>query len=207
METEILKILAIIDVQNDFIEGTLAVPNAQEIIDKINKLVANGDFDLVVVTQDWHPSNHISFASTHKKNIGEAIKYTNNDGNECSTLLWPDHCVANTWGAELSKDLVINHKAVFYYKKGTEDYDIGYSGDNSILDSIIIGSKKTVVDVTLVGIATDYCVYETAVSMCKSLAGLKKVRIRVAANCCASIGTEQVVKEMYEELEPFVIYN
>ena len=82
-----MKALLIIDVQNDFCPGgALAVPEGDQIISGINKLM--NSFDLVVASQDYHPQNHGSFASNHHKNVGELIEL-----NGLTQVLWPDHCV------------------------------------------------------------------------------------------------------------------
>ena len=95
------KALIIVDVQNDFCEGgALAVPEANSIIPYINLLMEENEYDQIVLTQDWHPSNHKSFASNNGKNVGETISL-----NGVPQFMWPDHCVQGTFGAEFHKDL------------------------------------------------------------------------------------------------------
>ena len=86
-----MKTLVIVDVQNDFIKGgSLEVPYGESVIEPINNLVH--DYQLVIATKDWHPKNHISFASNHKnKKIGDLIKI-----NGMDQALWPDHCIQNS---------------------------------------------------------------------------------------------------------------
>src|SRR4051812_41223228 len=108
-----MKALLLIDIQNDFVPGgALAVPGGDEIIDVVNKLQPY--FDLVVATQDWHPSNHKSFASQHEgKEVFDVIEL---DGLQ--QVLWPDHCVQGTNGAAFSPKLDMNRvEAIF--RKGT----------------------------------------------------------------------------------------
>ncbi|HVX26065.1 MAG TPA: hypothetical protein VHB70_06970, partial [Parafilimonas sp.] len=92
-----MKALIIVDVQNDFLPGgSLAVPGGDKIIDVINKIQSS--FELVVLTQDWHPQNHKSFASNHtNKKPFDVIEL-----NNMQQTLWPDHCVQGTYGAEFS---------------------------------------------------------------------------------------------------------
>ena len=95
-----MKSLIIIDIQNDFMEGgSLAVDHSYPIISVINRI--QDKFALQVATQDWHPPNHTSFASNHTgKKPFEKIQW---HGTE--QILWPDHCVQGTWGAEFHPEL------------------------------------------------------------------------------------------------------
>lgn len=109
-----MKTLIIIDVQNDFVPGgSLEVPDGDQIIPVINSI--QGYFDLVIATQDWHPQNHISFASNHKgKKPFETIEWRGMD-----QILWPDHCVQNTKGAEFHPELNLK-KTEAIFRKGME---------------------------------------------------------------------------------------
>src|SRR5690554_7519896 len=95
-----MKTLIVIDAQNDFKPGgSLAVPNGDKIIPVINRI--QHKFDLVVAAQDWHPKDHVSFASNHSgKNVFDEIKIHGQ-----SQTLWPDHCVQDTTGALFHADL------------------------------------------------------------------------------------------------------
>ena len=95
-----MKALLLIDIQNDFLPGgALAVPEGDLIIPIANKL--QEQFDLVVATQDWHPANHKSFASSHEnKKPFDLIEL-----HGLEQVLWPDHCIQGTDGAEFSKEL------------------------------------------------------------------------------------------------------
>jgi nicotinamidase/pyrazinamidase len=156
-----MKALLLIDIQNDFIPGgALAVPGGDEIIDVVNKL--QPFFDLVIATQDWHPSNHKSFASQHEgKAVFDVIEL---DGFQ--QVLWPDHCVQGTTGAAFSPKLDMNRvEAIF--RKGTNAEIDSYSGfyDNGHLKSTGLADYlkgKGVTAIYLVGLAGDYCVYFSA---------------------------------------------
>ena len=99
-----MKTLVIVDLQNDFINGgSLEVPGGESIVDLINDVIKN--YDLVLATKDWHPKDHVSFASNHKnKNIGDIINI-----NGLDQVLWPDHCVQNTFGSDFPKSLNISN--------------------------------------------------------------------------------------------------
>jgi nicotinamidase/pyrazinamidase len=143
--------LLVVDVQNDFVDpaGSLSVAGGEEIVPVVNDLVtaARGGGSPVVYTQDWHPPVTPHFAS--------------------SGGIWPDHCVQGTWGAELHPDLLVEGPIV---RKGAEGED-GYSGFRgrdpvtgeegpTALEGILrdAGARRVVI----AGLATDYCVLETA---------------------------------------------
>ena len=91
------KALIIVDVQNDFCDGgALAVPGANSIIPYINIVMDKNRYDEIILTQDWHPANHKSFASNNGRNVGETINL-----NGMPQFMWPDHCVQGTFGAEI----------------------------------------------------------------------------------------------------------
>ena len=156
------KALILVDIQNDFAEGgSLAVPNASEIIPVVNKLLKL-DWDLVVATKDWHLEGHKSFASSHGKNVFDVI-----DWNGAKQVMWPDHCVQGTTGAELHPELHTMGYIDEYVNKGTDIEVDSYSGffdNNKInkteLDDILKDNEINIV--YIVGLATDYCVKFTA---------------------------------------------
>jgi nicotinamidase/pyrazinamidase len=157
-----MKALLLVDLQNDFLPGgALAVPEGDAVIPLANQLQV--PFRLVVATQDWHPSNHKSFAANHPGRVaGEVLTY-----GKLPQVLWPVHCVQNTRGAELSSALMLNrvNKIV---RKGTDADIDGYSGffDNGHLRSTGLSDylhEKKVTDVYILGLATDFCVKFTAI--------------------------------------------
>ncbi|MFH1260057.1 MAG: bifunctional nicotinamidase/pyrazinamidase [Elusimicrobiota bacterium] len=150
------KVLIIIDVQNDFCPGgALAAPEGDKVVPVINQLQKK--FDLVAATQDWHPQNHGSFAGNHPgKKIGEVI-----DLNGLSQILWPEHCVENTRGAEFVSTLEM--KGIKVFRKGMDKTVDSYSGffDNGRKNATGLGDylkNQGVTDVYIAGLATDYCV-------------------------------------------------
>jgi nicotinamidase/pyrazinamidase len=137
----VARALLIIDFQNDFTAGgALAVPDGDAIADRVNELLGSGDFDLVVATRDWHPADHHSFKA---------------QGGP-----WPPHCVQGTHGAELHPSLERDAIDVVIdagYRPELE----GYSGfEKTELAATL--REHDVDEVTVVGLATDYCVKETA---------------------------------------------
>jgi len=154
------KTLILVDIQNDFIPGgSLAVPDGDMIIPVANEIMSR--FDRVIATQDWHPEDHGSFASQYPQNqVGEFI-----DLNGIQQILWPDHCVQHSNGAEFVEELNTDRfERVF--RKGTDTRVDSYSGffDNGRriatgLDEYL--KSEAVTDFAIMGLATDYCVKAT----------------------------------------------
>ncbi len=137
------RALIIVDVQADFCPGgALAVPTGDAVVPRANALARSGAFDLVVATRDWHPVDHGSFVTADPPGP------------------WPVHCVHGTPGAELHPDLDLRPIEIVL-DKGTAIDTEGYSGfDGTNLAALLQG--RGVEDVTVVGLATDYCVRATA---------------------------------------------
>src|SRR5438132_858936 len=124
------RALILVDLQNDFCKGgSLAVPDGDAVIALANQLQAC--FDLVIATQDWHPKNHKSFASNHPAHyhIGDVIEM-----GQVQQVLWPDHCVQETKGAEFHPELKLN-KIKKIVQKGVDENIDSYSAffDNAHL--------------------------------------------------------------------------
>lgn len=140
--------------------GSLSVPNGDEIIPIINELQEK--FDLVIASQDWHPAGHASFASSHKgKSEFEII-----DLNGIEQVMWPEHCVQNTEGAEFHKDLK-TAKIEAIFRKGTSLEIDSYSAfyDNKHLKSTGLAGylkEKNAQDLYFCGLAAEICVHFTA---------------------------------------------
>ncbi len=136
------------------------MPQGDEVIPVLNQL--QGQFDLVVATQDWHPQNHQSFASQHQgKNVFEVTEL---QGLE--QVLWPDHCVQATAGADFSEALDMERVEAIFRKGMNPEID-SYSGfyDNGHLKSTGLTDYlrgRQVQQVYVAGLAGDYCVYFTA---------------------------------------------
>jgi len=158
--------LVIVDIQNDFLEGgNLAVAGANGIIPVVNEL--RTQFNTVVQTQDWHPADHKSFASNNGADV-----FTTKEFPYGVQVMWPDHCVQNTKGAEFHKDLTVA-KTDLILKKGAnpeiDSYSAFYENDcktqprfengNTFTEEMKARGIKTLV---FTGIARDICVFFNA---------------------------------------------
>ena len=167
IKIDVKDALIIVDIQNDFIPGgSLPVEEGDLIIKELNitAKIFKESRGLVVLTQDWHPNNHLSFASNHPgKNPGD--EYTSENG-AIGPVLWPDHCVQNSQGALFHKDLKVE-LANKIIQKGMNPNVDSYSGfqDNDkrsetglrgYLESLNINR------IFICGLALDYCCYFTA---------------------------------------------
>ncbi len=180
------KALIVVDVQNDFCEGgALAVPKANEIIPYVNLLMEDSTYDEIILTQDWHPANHKSFASNNGKKVGESIEL-----NGYSQFMWPDHCVQGSFGAEFHKDLNLE-KVTHIVQKGKNPEVDSYSGfqDNNQLVKTDLEDYLKFKDIELVeivGLALDYCVKYTCIDAanagfitCLHYKGTKAVNVKL----------------------------
>lgn len=153
--------LIVIDVQNDFCPGgALAVAGGDEIIPRINALM--GDFQTIVLTQDWHPADHASFAANHPG----AEPFSLVQMPYGPQVLWPTHCVQGTGGAEFHKDLRTDPGQLVLrkgFRAGIDSYSAFFENDRTTatgLEGYL--RNRGVTSVTLVGLATDYCVAYSA---------------------------------------------
>ncbi|MCX7545999.1 bifunctional nicotinamidase/pyrazinamidase [Marinicella gelatinilytica] len=153
-----MKALLLIDVQNDFMPGgNLPVTEGDQIVAIVNELQAH--FDLVIASQDWHPSEHLSFARNHLRHKAfEEIEL-----NGLPQTLWPEHCVQDTVGAEFHADLDMR-KIAAIFRKGMNPKIDSYSAfyDNGHVQSTgLSGYLKElgVEHLYFTGLAADFCVY------------------------------------------------
>jgi nicotinamidase/pyrazinamidase len=156
-----VRALILVDIQNDFCPGgALEVPRGDEVVAVANRVQQR--FELVVATQDWHPRGHGSFASSHPgRRPGEVI-----DLHQLPQVLWPDHCVQGSRGAEFHPELATERVAAVF-RKGMDPAIDSYSGffDNGHRKATglagclrELGAKQ----VHVLGLAADYCVKFTA---------------------------------------------
>jgi nicotinamidase/pyrazinamidase len=150
-------VLLVVDVQKDFIPGgALAVKEGDVIVPLVNQLGAG--FEHVILTQDWHTPGHVSFASAHAgKKPFETISL-----DYGTQVLWPDHCVHGTPGADFHKDLKIPHAELIIrkgYRKQMDSYSAFYEADGKTTTGLAGYVKdRGFRQVYLVGLATDFCV-------------------------------------------------
>lgn len=154
------KALLLVDIQNDFSpRGALPVPDGDAVVPVINQLIPL--FEHVIATKDWHPAQHASFASVQGKAPGEVI-----DLNGIPQVMWPEHCIQNTQGAEFIDGLEVQ-QITHTVLKGTHPDVDSYSGffDNQRFHATGLAeylSSHGISDVYIAGLATDYCVKFTA---------------------------------------------
>lgn len=186
------RALIVVDVQNDFLPGgALAVPGGDEIIAPVNRLIAN--FDVVVLTADWHPATHTSFAVNHPgRRPFETIELAYGP-----QVLWPAHCVAGSSGAAFASGLATDAAALIVRKGCRADCD-SYSGFLEADRRSRTGlagwlSDRGVDKVFVCGLALDFCVSATAVDAAR--AGFATT---IVVDACRAINTSS---EAIEELE------
>ena len=153
--------LIIIDVQNDFCPGgALAVPGGDMIVSPINALM--DDFDAVILTQDWHPVGHSSFASAHPgKAPFELIEMPYGP-----QVLWPDHCVQGSQGAAFHPDLRTDGDLIIRkgFRSTIDSYSAFFENDQSTPTGLKgYLDTRGIIQMTMVGLATDFCVHFSAV--------------------------------------------
>ncbi len=186
--------LIIVDVQNSFLPGgSLAVKDGEQVIPIINR-VAKG-FANVVMTQDWHTEDHVSFASTHSgKKPFETV-----DLAYGKQVLWPDHCVQGTEGAALSKHLAVPHAGLVIRKgfnKNLDSYSAFTEADGKTTTGLAAYLKARKLNkVFLAGLATDFCVAWSALDARK--AGFETY---VIEDACRGIDTQGSLAKAWADM-------
>ena len=186
--------LIVIDVQNDFCPGgALAVPKGDEVVRPINRLIQA--FHHVVLTQDWHPKGHSSFASSHTG----AAPFSNIAMPYGEQTLWPDHCVQGTPGAEFHRDLVWT-KAELIIRKGFRGAMDSYSAffENDRTTPTGLGGylrERGLRRLVMAGLATDFCVAYSALDAARL--GFEVV---VALDACRAIDLAGSLKAAEERM-------
>ena len=160
-------VLVVVDVQNCFVPGgTLPVAGGNDIVPLVNRL--GRSFEHVVLTQDWHTAGHISFASSH----GGKKPFETTQLPYGTQVLWPDHCVQGTPGADLHKDLRIPHAELIIrkgYRKHMDSYSAFYEADGKTTTGLTGYLRdRGLTQVFLVGLATDFCVAWSAIDARKA---------------------------------------
>jgi len=187
--------LLVVDIQNDFCPGgRLAVPGGDEVIPLINRVARH--FSHVLLTQDWHPLGHQSFASSHQgRRVGEVI-----DVAYGRQVLWPDHCVQGTPGAELCARLQVPHAQLVLRKgyHGTIDsYSAFYENDRRTPTGLAgYLRERNLKRIFLVGLALDFCVRYSAED-----ARREGFEVVVIGDGCRAIDMDGSVNEARVSLE------
>jgi nicotinamidase/pyrazinamidase len=189
------SVLIIVDVQNDFLPGgALAVPGGDEIISAVNRLARR--FENVVLTQDWHPAGHVSFAASHAgRKPFETIELAYG-----AQVLWPTHCVQGSKGAEFAAALDVPHAQMIVRKGFHREVD-SYSG-------FLEADRKTPTGLAgylrerglercyIIGLATDFCVAWTALD-----ARRLDFEATVIEDACRGIDTGGSLERAWKEME------
>jgi nicotinamidase/pyrazinamidase len=172
-----MKALVVIDPQNDFCPGgALAVTDGDSIMQPINGMM--DAFDLVILTQDWHPQGHSSFASSHEG----AAPFTLTEMPYGPQVLWPDHCIQGSEGAAFHPALDTD-RADAVIRKGTnpavDSYSAFFENDRATVTGLAgLLRDRGCEDLTMVGLATDYCVAWSALD---GVANGFRVEVRLPA--------------------------
>lgn len=189
-------LLLVTDLQNDFCAGgALAVPNANTVVSAINRI--GRCFTHVILTQDWHPPNHVSFASSHPgRRVFETISL---DYGE--QTLWPDHCLQGSRGAAFHPGLDLPHAELVIrkgFRRNLDSYSAFFENDHRTPTGLAgYLRERGFRHLHFVGLATDYCVKWSAVDAAR--AGFE---VSVILEACAAINLdgslEAALREMHE---------
>ena len=192
-------VLLVVDVQNDFCPGgRLAVPNGHEVVPIVNRIAER--FEHVVLTQDWHPAGHRSFASSHAgRRPLETVTLSYGE-----QVLWPDHCVQGTSGAEFHPGLAVPH-AELVLRKGfhreIDSYSAFFENDRSTPTGL--GGylrERQLTRVFLAGLAFDFCVRYSAEDACRL-----GFEVFVIEDACRGIDVEGSVAGTRRHLETLAV--
>ncbi|CAO2651149.1 Nn.00g094460.m01.CDS01 [Neocucurbitaria sp. VM-36] len=201
--------LVLIDVQNDFIDGSLANPRAPAILPKVYQLLDDHEWPFIVASQDWHPEGHVSFASAHAgAKQGDAVNITFVDTpTKIETQgLYADHCVPGTWGAEVEEGVktrlqyLEGYRAPVNYIKKAQNHSVdSYSAfaDNQYHQFTTLNSELTLhsIDTIIVtGLITDACVRGTCIDGIKL--GYEVVLIEDATETLSDEAKATVIEEL-----------
>ena len=174
------KALLVIDVQNDFCPGgALAVTDGDAVVPLINTMMEG--FETVLYTQDWHPANHLSFAANH----ANAEPFSIAEMPYGPQVLWPAHCVQGTNGAEFHADLRMQGDMIIRkgFRPEIDSYSAFFENDHKTPTGLAGYLRdRGITDLTLVGLATDFCVAYSAIDAAKS-----GFDVTIALSACRAI--------------------
>ena len=190
-------ILLVVDIQNDFCPGgSLSVPRGDEVVPLINGLASK--FSHVVLTQDWHPRGHLSFASSHPGKT----PYQTIDVAYGTQVLWPDHCVQGTTGAALREDLAVPHAELVLrkgYQREIDSYSAFYENDRKTHTGLAgYLRERDFRRVFLAGLAFDFCVRYSAEDAYRE--GFQAIVIEDACRGIDVDGSMAATRELFKTL-------
>ena len=185
--------LVVVDVQNDFCPGgALAVPDGDAVVPLINRMMEGAD--AVILTQDWHPAGHSSFASSHPGQAPFGLVEMGYGGQ----VLWPDHCVQGTEGAAFHPDLRTDGDLIIRkgFRSAIDSYSAFFENDRTTptgLEGYL--RSRGITELTFAGLATDFCVAYSAMD-----AARLGFRASVALEACRAIDLEGSLSAALEEM-------
>lgn len=186
--------LIVIDVQNDFCPGgALAVPDGDAVVAPINKLMSQ--FDTVVLTQDWHPRGHTSFASEYPGKM----PFETTELSYGTQVLWPDHCVQGTEGAAFHPDLRTDGDLIIRkgFRIGVDSYSAFYENDQTTVTGLHdYLQARDISRLRFVGLATDFCVAYSALD-----AAQLGYEVGVDLNACRAIDLDGSLTHMLSKMQ------
>jgi nicotinamidase/pyrazinamidase len=187
-------VLLVVDVQNGFVPGgALPVDDGHAVVPVVNRLARA--FEHVVLTQDWHPPGHASFASTHGKEPFSTVRLHYGE-----QVLWPDHCVQGTWDAEFHPELNIAHVQLIIrkgHRRGIDSYSAFYEADGATPTGLAgYLRERGLRRVFLAGLATDFCVAWSAIDALR--AGFPAL---VIDDACRGIDTGGSLARAWADME------
>ncbi len=186
-------VLLVVDMQNDFMPGgALSVPQGDEIVPLVNRIA--GRFKNVVLTQDWHPSDHRSFASSHPGRLPfETVELAY--GRQ---ILWPDHCVQAAPGAALHADLAIPHASLIVRKghhRDVDSYSAFREADGTPTGLAGYLRERSLARIFIAGLALDFCVTYSARDAREA-----EFPVIVVEDACRAIDTQGSLAEAYARM-------
>ncbi|HYW35882.1 MAG TPA: bifunctional nicotinamidase/pyrazinamidase [Balneolaceae bacterium] len=190
-----MQALLIIDVQNDFCPGgSLEVPDGDQIVPVINKL--SSQFDAVIQTRDWHPEGHSSFASSHD----DKEPFETTEMPYGRQVLWPDHCVQNSQGAEFHPDLNTRNTQLIIrkgFRENIDSYSAFFANDHETSTGLSgYLRERNINKIFVAGLATDFCVKWSVMD------GLDEgFEVTVIEDAVKGIDIEGSVAEAWNEME------
>ena len=190
------SVLLVIDMQNDFCSGgSLAVKGGDEIVPLINKLAS--EYSHVVMTQDWHPADHSSFASQHDG----AAAFTQIEMNYGPQTLWPDHCIIDTAGSQFHKALDVPNVELILrkgFRRNVDSYSAFFENDHKTPTGLGGYLKERgLTHITCVGLAFDYCVRYSAEDA--KVLGFEVEVIEAATKAINLGGSAAITKQSFAE--------
>ncbi|KAJ4298034.1 hypothetical protein N0V90_005933 [Kalmusia sp. IMI 367209] len=201
--------LVLIDIQNDFINGSLGNPRAPAILPKVYKLLDEHEWPFIVASQDWHPIGHVSFASAHpgsKAGGSVQIPFVDSPLKTENQSLYPNHCVPGTWGAQLENGVqsrlwdLEGYSAPVNYIKKAQDHSVdSYSAfaDNQYHRFTTLNSElslHSINTIVITGLITSACVRGTSIDGIKL--GYEVILIEDATESISAEDKAKAIKEL-----------